>query len=103
MDARIEDFCCKRKTNRYTMLMLYLITDVCINSAYLLMSYNQSYQKIMKRFMKELSALPAKQYIEAMYQNPKIYPQTRDAFIRCGLTPKTGTAERSVIKRRNPS
>ncbi|KRZ01729.1 hypothetical protein T11_17064 [Trichinella zimbabwensis] len=28
MDARIENFGCKRKTNRYTMLMFHLIVDV---------------------------------------------------------------------------
>ncbi|KRX35125.1 hypothetical protein T05_9344 [Trichinella murrelli] len=37
MDARIEDFCCKRKTNRYIMLMLYFIVEVRINNAFSLM------------------------------------------------------------------
>ncbi|KRY41918.1 hypothetical protein T01_14207, partial [Trichinella spiralis] len=41
MDARIEDFCCIRKTNRYTMLMLYFIVEVCINNAFLLMKHQQ--------------------------------------------------------------
>ncbi|XP_003381344.1 hypothetical protein Tsp_07904 [Trichinella spiralis] len=48
MDARIEDFCCIRKTNRYIMLMLYFIVEVCIKNAFLLMSQQQSYQKTKK-------------------------------------------------------
>ncbi|XP_003381735.1 hypothetical protein Tsp_07397 [Trichinella spiralis] len=56
MDAKIYYFCFKRKTKRYTMLILYLIVDVCINNAFLLISHQQSYQKTKKRFMKELSA-----------------------------------------------
>ncbi|KRX51667.1 hypothetical protein T06_6447 [Trichinella sp. T6] len=56
MDARIEDFCSIRKTNKYTMLMFYFIVEVCINNAFLLMRHKQSYQKIKKRFMRELSA-----------------------------------------------
>ncbi|XP_003366087.1 conserved hypothetical protein, partial [Trichinella spiralis] len=59
-DSRIEDFSCKRKTNKCTMLMLYLIVDVCINNAYLLMSQQQSYKKTKKHFMKELSAQTSK-------------------------------------------
>ncbi|KRZ85696.1 hypothetical protein T08_12366 [Trichinella sp. T8] len=56
MDARIEDFCSIRKTNKYTMLMLYFIVEVRINNAFLLMRHKQSYQNIKKRFMRELSA-----------------------------------------------
>ncbi|KRX79518.1 hypothetical protein T06_7976 [Trichinella sp. T6] len=99
MDSRIEDFSCKRKTNRYTMLMLYLIVDVCINSTYLLMSQQQSYKKTKKHFMKELSA----QNIETRYQNEKIYGQTKDAFIRYGLLPKPERLVTLVMRRENPS
>ncbi|KRY22679.1 PiggyBac transposable element-derived protein 3 [Trichinella patagoniensis] len=99
MDSRIEDFSCKRKTNRYTMLMLYLIVDMCISNAYLLMSQQQSYKKTKKHFMKELSA----QNIETRYQNEKIYGQTKDAFIRYGLLPKPGRLETLVMRRENPS
>ncbi|KRX66059.1 hypothetical protein T09_1196 [Trichinella sp. T9] len=53
MDARIEDFCCKRKTNRYIMLMLYFIVEVRINNAFSLMRHKQSYQKAKKRFMRK--------------------------------------------------
>ncbi|KRY54271.1 hypothetical protein T03_14524 [Trichinella britovi] len=49
------------------MLMLYLIVDMCINNAYLLMSQQQSYKKTKKHFMKELSA----QNIETRYQMKK--------------------------------
>ncbi|KRZ75180.1 hypothetical protein T10_11821 [Trichinella papuae] len=67
MDARIEDFGCKRKTNRYTMLMFHLIVDVGINNAFLLMRHRQSYQKTKKRFIKELSAQLITQHIETRY------------------------------------
>ncbi|KRY38303.1 PiggyBac transposable element-derived protein 4 [Trichinella spiralis] len=98
-DSRIEDFSCKRKTNKCTMLMLYLIVDVCINNAYLLMSQQQSYKKTKKHFMKELSA----QNIETRYQNEKIYGQTKDAFIRYGLLPKPGRSETLDMRRENLS
>ncbi|KRX25265.1 hypothetical protein T07_14855 [Trichinella nelsoni] len=57
MDARIEDFCCIRKTNRYIMLMLYFIVEVCINNAFLLMSQQQTQL--------------VKEHIEMRYQNQK--------------------------------
>ncbi|KRX27292.1 hypothetical protein T07_2566 [Trichinella nelsoni] len=62
-----------KKTNRYTMLMLYFIVEVCINNAFLLMRYRQSYQKTKKRLMREL------------------------------LAGQTHRNEISVIKRQNPS
>ncbi|KRX78363.1 hypothetical protein T06_11908 [Trichinella sp. T6] len=71
MDARIEDFCCIRKTNRYTMLMLYFIVEVCINNAFLLMRHQQTFQLV--------------KHIEMSYQNEKIYAQTTHNFIRYGV------------------
>ncbi|KRY36512.1 hypothetical protein T01_5943 [Trichinella spiralis] len=65
MDARIEIFALK-KTNRYTMLMLYFIVEVCINNAFLLMRHQQSYQKTKKH-----SFQLARQHIEMRYQNQK--------------------------------
>ncbi|KRZ45425.1 Jerky -like protein-like [Trichinella pseudospiralis] len=64
MDARIEDFCCKMETNRYIMVMLYLIVDVCNKNAVLLIKHQQSYQKRKKRFIKEVLAHLVKQHIE---------------------------------------
>ncbi|KRX70447.1 hypothetical protein T06_13284 [Trichinella sp. T6] len=46
----------KLKPNRYIMLMLYFIVEVCINNGFLLMRHQQSYQKTKKRFTRELSA-----------------------------------------------
>ncbi|KRZ85340.1 hypothetical protein T08_13189 [Trichinella sp. T8] len=46
----------KLKPNRYIMLMLYFIVEVCINNAFLLMRHQQSYQRTQKSFMRELSA-----------------------------------------------
>ncbi|KRZ76957.1 hypothetical protein T10_2736 [Trichinella papuae] len=103
MDARVEDSLGKRKSNRYTILMLYLIADVCINNLFILMSHQQSYHMTKKRIIKELSALLVIQHIEVRYQNQIIYEQTKDAFIRYGLPPKSGRLKTSVIKRQNPS
>ncbi|KRY98940.1 hypothetical protein T11_18079 [Trichinella zimbabwensis] len=82
MDARVKDSLGNRKSNRYTILMLYLIADVCINNLFILMSHQQSYQMTKKRIIKELSALLVIQHIEVRYQNQIIYEQTKDAFIR---------------------
>ncbi|KRX59264.1 hypothetical protein T09_4163 [Trichinella sp. T9] len=84
-DARIEDFSCKQKTNRYIMLMLYFIVEVCINNGFLLMRHQQSYQKTKKCFMRELSAQLVKQHIEMRYQNEKIHAQSEHAFIHYRL------------------
>ncbi|XP_003368088.1 hypothetical protein Tsp_14702, partial [Trichinella spiralis] len=37
MDARKKKFLLYKMTNRYTVLMLYFIVEVCINNAFLLM------------------------------------------------------------------
>ncbi|KRY41561.1 Nuclear valosin-containing protein-like [Trichinella spiralis] len=46
MDARIEDFCCKRKTNRYTMLMLYFIVELARQHIEMRYQNQKSMQKL---------------------------------------------------------
>ena len=84
MDSRIEDFTTKRKTNRYTMLLLFNVIDVSVNNAFLLFSYaSPTLEK--KTFMKNLSAQLAYENMTRRCQNPKVFAQTKDSFYRFGL------------------
>ncbi|KRX79570.1 hypothetical protein T06_6758, partial [Trichinella sp. T6] len=76
LDARIEDFCCKKDQQ------IHHADVVCINNAFLLMRHKQSYQKTKKRFMRELLA---GQTHRNEVSKSKIYAQTKHAFIGYGV------------------
>ena len=90
MDSRIEDFTCKRKTNRYAMLMLFNIIDISVNNAFLLFAYNSPKME-KKAFMKALSEQLAHENIISRFNNPKVYSQTKDSFSHFGLSSRTGS------------
>ena len=88
MDSRIEDFTCKRKTNRYTMLMLFNIIDISVNNSFLLFAHNSPKME-KKTFMKALSEQLAHENIISRFHNPKVFAQTKESFRHFGLSHQT--------------
>lgn len=84
MDSRIEDFTCKRKTNRYPLIFFFNMLDISLLNSYILLKAN-GYQKDRKEFIKVVSDQLAADNIASRVQNSHIYGKLRNKFSQYGV------------------
>ena len=88
LDSCIEDFSCKRKTNRYTLVYFFNMIDVALFNAYTILKAN-GYSKSRNNFMKILAEQLAEEHMLHRYNDKKIFVQTKDSFLSFGFLPKS--------------
>jgi hypothetical protein len=88
MDSRIEDYTCKRKTNRYPLIFFFNMLDVCLLNAYLMMD-QRTYRCERKEFIKLVADQMAFENILSRFNNQKVYCQLKDKFTQYGLLKPT--------------
>lgn len=86
MDSRIEDFTCKRKTNRYPLVFFFNMLDVCLLNSFLLMGEN--YESDRKSFIKIVAEKLAEGNIRSRANNKKIYSKVKGKFSQYGVIPE---------------
>ena len=88
MDSCVEDFSCKRKTNRYPLVYFFNMIDIAANNAYIIMKSN-GYNKSRYRFLKMLSEQLAQENMQHRYDSEKSYSQSKNAFHAFGFSVKS--------------
>lgn len=99
MDARVEDFTCRRKTRRYPLLHFFNMIDVALVNAFLIMSEN-GYTKSRSTFIKCVARQLADENINRRYNDKKIYAQAKHAFTAFGICPPASERPRENNKPR---
>ena len=87
MDSCIEDFSCKRKTNRYPLVVFFNILDIAILNSYLIARENREIvpKKNRQMYMKSLAEELAKENMLERFGKPSVYGQVKDSFHRFGM------------------
>ena len=87
MDSCIEDFSCKRKTNRYPLVVFFNILDIAILNSYLIARENREIvpKKNRQMYMKSQAEELAKENMLERFGKPSVYGQVKDSFHRFGM------------------
>lgn len=87
LDSCIDDFSCKRKTNRYPLVIFFNILDISVINAFIIFKQSSapSSGKCRRDFMKTLAHQLAFENMQYRFQNVSIYSQIKDSFSRFGM------------------
>ena len=86
LDARIEDFTCKRMTRRYPLIFFFLLLDVALVNSYILMRESrQNYSLDRKAFIKKVADSLASGNLNSRFNTPRVFCQIQNAFDSIGM------------------
>jgi hypothetical protein len=92
MDSRIEDYTCRRKTNRYPLLYFFNMLDVATLNGFIIM-HSLGYEGTRMNFIKDVADQLAQENMQARYNDPRTYRHCKDAFTAYGFPQQRPTLQ----------